>query len=87
MSPCFLDLEGVRLADQRQPNDLRWGSNKSSLKSLYLVYVKAGGKVLVCPHCAKAQGLTRKSLRAGAKIAAPEQLATLLLEADKILDY
>jgi predicted peroxiredoxin len=83
----LLDLEGVRVADTRQPNDMRSGSGEP-LASYYDGFIKAGGKVLVCPHCASAVGLDTKSLRPGAQIAKdPGELAAALLAADKILDY
>jgi predicted peroxiredoxin len=83
----LLDLEGVRVADTRQPNDLLWGHGKT-LASHYDAFGKAGGKVLVCPHCAGAAGLDAKSLRPGARIAKDAgELADALIAADKILDY
>lgn len=83
----LLDLEGVRIADTRQPNDMHSGSGES-LASYYDGFVKAGGTVLVCPHCASAVGLDTKSLRPGARIAKDVgDLAAALLAADKILDY
>jgi predicted peroxiredoxin len=83
----LLDLEGVRVADTRQPNDLLWGHGEP-LASHYDAFVKAGGKVLVCPHCAGAAGVEAKSLRPGARIAKdPGELAAALIAADKILDY
>jgi sulfur relay (sulfurtransferase) complex TusBCD TusD component (DsrE family) len=83
----LLDLEGVRVADTRQPNDMHWGSGEP-LASHYNGFIKAGGKVLVCPHCASAVGLDMKSLRPGAQIAKDiGELAAVLIAADKILDY
>lgn len=83
----LVDLEGVRIADTRQPNDLVWGHGEA-LSTYYDAFVKAGGKVLVCPHCAAAAGLDAKSLRPGAQIAKdPGELAAVLLAADRILDY
>jgi len=85
----FLDLEGVRVADTRQPQDLSWGQGHGlTFANLYDDFVKAGGKVLVCPHCAQAVGLTEKELRPGVKIAKDaNEVADLLLSASKILDY
>lgn len=83
----LVDLEGVRVADARQPNDLVWGHGEP-LSTYYDAFVKAGGKVLVCPHCAAAAGLEAKSLRPGAQIAKdPGELATVLMAAERILDY
>jgi predicted peroxiredoxin len=82
----FVDLEGVRLADKRQPQNLTWGKG-DSVADLYRAYLEAGGKILVCPHCAKAAGLVSQNLRNGASIATEDGLAKMLLKADKILDY
>jgi predicted peroxiredoxin len=82
----FVDLEGVGLADSRQPQDLRWGHSRA-LSDYYAAWVKKGGRVLVCPHCAKAAGLQAGSLREGAKIGTEQEVAALLISADKILDY
>jgi sulfur relay (sulfurtransferase) complex TusBCD TusD component (DsrE family) len=51
-------------------------------------YVEAGGKVLLCPHCAQAAGLSDSMLLSEAKIAkGPEEVARLFLNADKVIDY
>ncbi|MFK7795542.1 MAG: DsrE family protein, partial [Gammaproteobacteria bacterium] len=67
----FLDLEGVRLADKNQPQNLVWGTG-DSIEELYLAYVNAGGVLLVCPHCAKAAGVVE--LRDGAVISSQKSL-------------
>jgi predicted peroxiredoxin len=82
----MLDLEGVRLADSRQPQDLRWGT-ETPISSYYDAFIKGGGKVVVCPHCAHAAGMKGKDLRAGARIGTEDDLAQLILDADKVLDY
>ena len=85
----LLDLEGVRIADTRNPLDVRWGSNPATLASIVEKFVQGGGKVILCPHCAAAAGVDPASLRNGVKIGVPEEgtIPKLLLEADKILDY
>lgn len=83
----LLDLEGARVADSRQPLDLSTRRGKS-LGEIYDRFVQTGGTLLVCPHCAGAIGLTPDALRPGAAIAADDdELAQLILDADKILDY
>jgi predicted peroxiredoxin len=83
----FVNLEAVGLADKRRPQDLRWGQSSMSLEELYGGFVKNGGAVLVCPHCAKVVGLESASLRKGASIGAEKELARAILDADAILDY
>jgi len=82
----MLDLDGVRLADARQPQNLRWGG-ETPISTYYEAFTSSGGKLLVCPHCAHAAGLTAKDLRDGARIGNEGDLAQLILDADKVLDY
>lgn len=83
-----LTMEGVRIADTRQPQNLRWGDAPMTLAELYAEFVKAGGKVMVCPICAQAIGLEEKSLRPGTQFAsAPNDIPSLILMADKVLDF
>jgi predicted peroxiredoxin len=86
----FLDVEGVRILDKNLPQDLTWGfgAKKSSLQQWLQNFVEAGGKFMVCPHCAEAAGLTPSTLNSGAKLAKnSEEVARLFLEADKVIDY
>ena len=82
----FLDLEGVRLADRRQPQNLSWGGAKT-IGELYNGFIAAGGSVMACPHCSKSTGLTRKDLRKGATLATTDTLAELFVHSSRILDY
>jgi predicted peroxiredoxin len=81
-----LDLEGVRLADNRQPQDLVWGKSEPISKEVG-AFVKSGGRMLLCPHCSEHAGLTAANLRPGARIAKEGELPKTILAADKILDY
>lgn len=81
----FVDQEAVRMAWARQALDLKWGQAEAPLLSFWSDFVEAGGKVLVCPHCAKAAGVTE--VRTGAKLATEAEMAKLFLEADKVIDY
>ena len=80
----FLDVDGVRLADKNQPQNLAWGTG-DSVNKLYLAYMNAGGSVLICSHCTKAAGVVY--LREGAVIANQQSLLMVIKNADKILDY
>ena len=82
----LLDLEGVRLADTRQPGDLVWGKGEPISKEL-AAFVKAGGKMLLCPHCSEHAGITTATLRPGARIGEHGELPRVILDADKVLDY
>ncbi len=81
----FLNLEAVRLVDKNQPINLKWGNTDQTIATLYDSYIKAGGKVLVCPHCAKVAGVEK--MRKGAKIAKESEIAELFVNSDKVIDY
>ncbi len=83
----MLDVEGAKLADQRQVQNPDTGIN-AEISTYYDGFVKAGGKVLVCPHCAQAAGLTAQNLRSGARMGKDMgELADVILASDKTLDY
>ncbi len=83
-----LTLEGVRIASTNQPLDLRWGSGPMTLAQMYDDFVAAGGKVMVCPVCAEAAGITAANLRNGAQLALENQdIPSLILAADKVVSF
>jgi sulfur relay (sulfurtransferase) complex TusBCD TusD component (DsrE family) len=82
----LLDVDGVRLAEQGQAKAP--GTTNAQISTYYDGFVKAGGKVLVCPHCAAVAGLTAQNLRPGAHLGKDlGELADVFLAADKTLDY
>lgn len=83
----FFNLESVRLLDKRQPLNLTWGTSKMNLEDIYNRFVEKGGKIVVCPHCAKAAGVEKSNLRQGSVIATDEQVAMIFVNADKVIDY
>jgi predicted peroxiredoxin len=82
----FADLEGSRLGDSRAPQSLVWGSGKS-INELYDAFIKAGGSIVLCPHCASVAGISEDSLRKGSRIGTEQEIAALFLAADKVIDY
>lgn len=82
----FLDIEGVRIADKRQPIDLKWGTS-GSLEDHWDTFIAEGGRVLLCRHCAHAAGIESEHLREGAALDEDELLPQLLIDADVVLDY
>jgi len=83
----MLTLEGVRLADARTPQDLKWGHGDEISKA-YDGLRKAGGEIIVCPHCAEAAGIDEKSLRPGARFGKEgNDLVDVLIAADKVVDF
>ena len=83
----MLTLEGVRLADTRTPQDLQWG-HSDKIGKAYEGFRKAGGEIIVCPHCAAAAGIDEKSLRPGALFGKEgHDLVDVLIAADKVVDF
>ncbi len=83
----FLDIEGTRLADKGENLRVRWGAHDTTLGDLYDRFVKAGGRVLVCPHCAEHFGIDEGTLREGAKLGTDDTITSVMLAADKVVDY
>ena len=83
----FLDIEGARLANKRENLQVRWGAHDTTLGDLYDRFVKAGGHVLVCPHCAEHFGIDEGTLREGAKLGTDDTIASVMMAADKVVDY
>ena len=80
----FLDREGVRMADRGQPL-LVYGD--TDLEEVLSAYMDAGGRVLVCPHCAELGGVERGELRSGMEMGTQEEVARLFMEADLVISY
>ena len=83
----FLDLEGVRLAARRQALAFTWGADSPPLSQYYDEFTKGGGKILLCPHCAKSAKLNDPGLKRNAELATTAALGKMLLDADKVIDY
>lgn len=67
----FLNVEGVRLADKRIP--AKTHANGKSLKQMLDDFVKAGGKVIVCPMCMKnVGGMSKADLVPGVVVGASD---------------
>ncbi len=83
----FLDIEGTRLADKGENLALRWGADDTTVADLYDGFVKAGGRILVCPHCAEHFGIAGGALREGATLGTDETITSAMMAADKVVDY
>ena len=83
----FLDLEGVRLAERRQTLDVKWGASDTPLAEYYDGFINGGGKLILCPHCAKSAHLGDGGLKRNAEIGTMPILGKLLMDADKVMDY
>jgi len=83
----WLELQAVRLADDRVVRGLDPKPGARSFSEIYKSFIEHGGRVLVCHHCAGLQGVDQAHLRAGAKFVGVNDVARAVLDADKILDY
>ncbi len=91
-----LDSEGPSLAKQTwagkflAPHDLKATMSdrpKRTLGVAFQQFVDAGGTIVMCPHCAAGCGCEIGNLVAGARFAQEGELARVIFEADKVLDY
>jgi predicted peroxiredoxin len=57
------------------------------LGDLLADFVKAGGGIRLCPHCSAMCGVTPGTTVPGAQFAADGELARILFDADKVVDY
>ncbi len=58
-----------------------------SLGAVMASFVKAGGRIRLCPHCSRTCGVTPGNTVPGAQIVGEGELAQIVFDADKILDY
>ena len=58
-----------------------------SLGAVLASFVKAGGRIRLCPHCSQMCGVMPGNVVPGAQIAGEGELAQIVFDADKILDY
>jgi predicted peroxiredoxin len=82
----FLDLEGVRLGSNKESAALVSGKDDSIPKELS-AFVKAGGQMLLCSHCAEKAGITAGDLKPGARIGKDTDIAKTILAAHTIVNY
>lgn len=83
----LLSLRGVMLANKSQPHNHALLTDEPSLDKLYAMFIKAGGEVIVCPHCSKMIGLASDELMEGAQLSAQGEFTEALLRADKVITY
>ena len=87
----FLTLRGVRLADARMPQNLAFGRDDLSpaptLQQAVASFQANGGTVAVCPACGAEVGLTPADLIPGAVILDRSEIVSLILSADKVIDF
>jgi predicted peroxiredoxin len=88
----FLTLQGPRLIDPANPQDLKFGSAPETLGQVVEGFLAAGGTIYACPPCAKEIGLEGDLLYTDVypdqvKIATGAEVVKTFLCADKVLDF
>ena len=81
----FTDSKSAAIGDRtlrHLPEKLR-----DKVKRSLDTFIQGGGKLLVCPHCARRYDLTAPTLRQGATMTTSEQLHKLEEKADRIYEY
>jgi predicted peroxiredoxin len=83
----FLNVEGVRIADKNIPSHKH--ANGKSLKQMLADFIKAGGKVIVCPMCMKnVAGMDKDDLIDGVQVGGPDVTwPALFAEDTTVLSY
>ncbi|HEY9869304.1 MAG TPA: DsrE family protein [Candidatus Obscuribacterales bacterium] len=82
-----LFADGARLADNRSVEEFQESGESVPFWKFFTTFVEGGGAVLVEEQSAGLIGLTATSLRAGSKFASAEEIADLMMKADKILTF
>ena len=80
----FLNESGVAMADGRAAKPILREKSLERLNEEFASFVKAGGAVVVCPHCAKLSGLKPGSVANGAKIGSEMEIKEMLAAADRV---
>lgn len=83
----LLVMDGAQLANKSQPLNLQWGNKEHDLAFMYDEFMKNGGKIYACPSCSNVLGIDASNLRPGITLAEKGVIPTLLIDADKVIDY
>lgn len=83
----FLNVDGVQIANKNQP-EIKNVMDKS-LKTMLQDFMKAGGRVIICPMCMKnAAGITQADLIEGVELGGPDVTwLALFAENTTVLSY
>ena len=82
----LLNVEGVQLAIKgfEAPTNARNGKTAQEMLSMF---IKNGGKVLVCPMCLDAMGYSKNQLISGVEVSNADSTFGTLLASDKVISY
>ena len=82
----FLNTEGVKLAVKgfNPPTNAATGKNTHEMLQMFM---KNGGKVLVCPMCLKAQGYDESDLISGVEVTNEDVTFDTILKSSKVISF
>jgi predicted peroxiredoxin len=82
----FLNTEGVRLAVKgfNSPTCAMSGNNARDMLAMFM---KKGGRVLVCPMCLSAQGYDKEDLIPGVEMGNADKTFGAILASEKVISY
>ncbi len=82
----FLNIDGVRVADKNLPEYKN--ANGKSTKEMLSAFMKAGGRVIVCPMCMKAAGINKGELIEGVEMGGADVTwSALSADGTKVMSY
>jgi predicted peroxiredoxin len=82
----LLNAEGVQLAVKGFESPVNARNGKTSQEMLQM-FMKKGGKVLLCPMCLEAMGYTKENLIDGVDVSSADATFNAILSSDKIISY
>lgn len=82
----FLNGEGVRLAVAKfnVPTNAKTGQN---IHDMLKMFMKKGGKVIICPMCLSANGYEKSDLIEGVTMGSPDIVFPAIMESEKVISY
>jgi predicted peroxiredoxin len=82
----LLNAQGVQLAIETFESPVNARNGKTSQEMLAM-FMKKGGKVLVCPMCLEAMGYTKANLIKGAEVSSADSTFGAILSSSKVISY
>jgi predicted peroxiredoxin len=82
----FLNTDGVKLA-VKGFNSPTCAMSGNTAHQMLAMFMKKGGKVLVCPMCLSAQGYDKEDLIPGVELSSAEKTFGGILASDKVISY
>lgn len=82
----FLNTEGVQLAVKKYSSPI-CAKNGKSVQEMLAMFMKNGGRVLVCPSCMAAQGYEKADLIPGVEVSDVDKTFDAIAKSKKIISF